>query len=91
MIESLVCCVRRPLAPGTYNVTAALAGYANETVTVVIPADGSGESVEIFMGRAGGAEAVTNWGLAHKFGPLREGPPGPVRAAIQNCPPIVWI
>ncbi|EIE24879.1 hypothetical protein COCSUDRAFT_14223 [Coccomyxa subellipsoidea C-169] len=74
----------RPLAPGTYNVTAALAGYANETVTVIIPGDGSGETVEFFMSRAGPNAAAVNWGLARKFGPLREGPPGPVRC--PRCP-----
>lgn len=69
----------RPLAPGTYNVTAVMAGYYNTTVTVFLPADGSGETVELFMGRAG-LDALTNWGLARKFGPLREGTPGPVRS-----------
>ncbi|KAK9918404.1 hypothetical protein WJX75_003872 [Coccomyxa subellipsoidea] len=67
----------RPLSPGTYNVTAAMAGYATETVTVTIPADGSGEMVEFHLGRAG-PEAVTKWNLARKFGPLREATPEPV-------------
>ncbi|CAL8464154.1 g3689 [Coccomyxa elongata] len=67
----------RPLAPGTYNVTAMMAGYLNKTVTVAVPADGSGETVELFMERAG-LDALTNWSLARKFGPLREGTPGPV-------------
>ena len=68
----------RPLAPGMYNVTAVMAGYHNRTVTVAVPADGSGETVELFLERPG-LDALTNWGLARKFGPLREGTPGPVR------------
>ncbi len=68
----------RPLAPGMYNVTAVMTGYRNKTVTVAVPADGSGETVELFLERAG-LDALTNWGLARKFGPLREGTPGPVR------------
>lgn len=74
----------RPLAPGAYNVTAVMAGYLNKTMTVAVPADGSGETVELFIERAG-LDVLTNWNLSRKFGPLREGTHGPVRPPLLLC------
>lgn len=43
-------------------------GFANETVTVDVPEDGTGRKLEVFMVPL--EASITNWGLARKFGPL---------------------
>lgn len=73
----------RPLAPGIYNITAAMAGYASETVTVVVPEGGEGVQVEFFLAPMEGLGGLAQqWGLGRKFGPFQlagdraEGEPG---------------
>lgn len=58
----------RPLAPGRYNITFFLKGFANETVTVDVPEDGTGKKLDVYLVPLG--SSVINWGLARKFGPL---------------------
>lgn len=43
-------------------------GFANETVTVDVPEDGTGRKLEVFLMPL--ETGFTNWGLARKFGPL---------------------
>jgi hypothetical protein len=61
--------LRRPLAPGMYNITAAMPGYAAETVTVVVPESGEGVQIEFFLAAAEGLGGLA--GLARKFGPFQ--------------------
>ena len=60
--------MRRPLAPGRYNVTFFLKGFANETRTVDVPEDGTGVKLAVYLELVG--DSVLNWGLARKLGPL---------------------
>ena len=43
-------------------------GFANETVTVDVPEDGTGRKLDVFLLPL--EASFTNWGLARKFGPL---------------------
>ena len=58
----------RPLAPGRYNITFSLKGFANEMVTVDVPEDETGTKLDVYLQPLG--NSVINWGLARKFGPL---------------------
>ena len=58
----------RPLAPGRYNVTFFLRGFANETRTVDVPEDGTGVKVIVFLQPL--ELGIMSWGLARRFGPL---------------------
>ena len=58
----------RPLAPGRYNITFFLKGFANKTVTVDVPEDGTGRKVDVNLVPVG--IGAMNWGLARRFGPL---------------------
>ena len=64
----------RPLAPGTYNVTASLEGYEAATATVTVPADGGGVQHAFSLVRVGSAAtaasggAARGWGLPRRFG-----------------------
>lgn len=62
-------CLIRPLAPGMYNVTVTMPGFANETATVIIPEDGSGVALDVYM--SPGGDLFGNWGLARRFGPFK--------------------
>ena len=61
-------CMCRPLAPGRYNITFFLKGFANATVTVDVPEDGTGRKLDVYLVPLG--NGGMNWGLARKFGPL---------------------
>lgn len=60
----------RPLAPGVYNITAVMPGYANETRAVAVPEDGSGAFLEFYLEPlAGAAGALAQWAaLPRRFG-----------------------
>jgi hypothetical protein len=80
-----------------YNVTATMRGYANETVTVAVPPDGSGASVDFYMLPAGGT--LPNLGLARRFGPFGVGVKGTGEARFLQashplqslCSPPKWL
>ena len=60
---------RRPLAPGVYNITVAMPGYANETQLVMVPEDGSGAYLEFYLEPlAGVGAALAQWALPRRFG-----------------------
>ncbi len=58
----------RPLAPGRYNVTFSLGGFANETRTVDVPEEGTGVKLTVFLQPL--ELGIMKWGLARRFGPL---------------------
>ena len=60
-----------------YNVTASLEGYEPATVTITVPADGSGAQHAFHLVSLGGAAAAltlsgaaSGWGLPRRFGAL---------------------
>ncbi|KAK9830901.1 hypothetical protein WJX81_003069 [Elliptochloris bilobata] len=64
----------RPLAPGTYNVTASLDGHEAATATVSVPADGSGAQHAFSLVPLGAVTAAvvggaaSGWDLPRRFG-----------------------
>ena len=50
-----------------YNITAAMPGFAAETVTVEVLEGGEGVFLEFFLALDGG---LAQWGLGRKFGPF---------------------